>query len=71
MCGLKSVEIPRSVTKIGARAFADCGALAEVSFQEKSALSTVGKDAFAGLFCRKVNLPAGVKVVSDSEMDYE
>lgn len=42
------MEIPKSVRAIGERAFCDCDCLEKVSFQEGSALQSVGAEAFAG-----------------------
>lgn len=60
-CGLKSVEIPHNVTDIGVRAFEGCSALAEVKFAGGSSLSRIGENAFAGIACANVWLPACVE----------
>lgn len=41
---IESIEIPASVTSIGAEAFKDCGHLASITFEKGSNLLTIGKD---------------------------
>lgn len=61
--GLKKIEIPSSVKKIGASAFASSG-LSEIKFNE--GLETIGNSAFDtwGGF-KKITLPSTVKSIGD------
>ncbi len=65
--GLKSVEIPASITSIGDKVFKDCTNLERVSFGEGSKLEKIGEEVFAG--CEKlldIDIPNSVTTIEKS-----
>ena len=48
---IENVMIPASVREIGVEVFCECRKLREVTFKEKSKLTTIGKGAF---YCCKL-----------------
>ena len=68
--GLTAIEIPVGVTSIGAGAFKDCAALADLTFEAPAEGSkikgmTINKSAFEGTAVTKVKLTANVKSLKD------
>jgi len=68
---INAVYIPETVALIGEKAFAGLDNLRTVYFEEKSNLSRIAKDAFAGCkSIRDITLPATVAVVESSAFGY-
>ncbi|MBR1955184.1 MAG: leucine-rich repeat domain-containing protein [Clostridia bacterium] len=68
--GLKSIEIPASVTYIDRNAFRNCESLQSVTFEQGSKL--VGIDAYAFFDCtslKEITIPASVKEIRDRAFD--
>ena len=63
--GLSSIEIPDTVTSIGASAFGASG-IASVTFTDKSALTYIGDSAFLETRIMTFNVPSGVKAIGDN-----
>lgn len=62
---LKSVAIPRGVTRIGDYTFTDCSSLSEVVFHNN--LISIGQQAFSGCkSIKEINLPNGVSEIGNS-----
>ena len=61
--GLRSVEIPSSVSYIGDKAFAGTDMMKDVAFSES--LESIGKQAFANSGIESVDLPASLKSISE------
>lgn len=59
--GLTAIELPKSVTMVQLRAFADCADLAEAAFEQGTALEYVDNEAFAGTQVDVGALPAFVR----------
>lgn len=65
--GLKSINIPASVTEIGEKAFRNCRNLVSLSFEQESTLQTIGNSAFSG--CSKLTdilIPSSVTTLGES-----
>lgn len=64
--GVESVVIPASVREISANAFRCCKRLREVVFEEESALTRIGGNAFDGCSSlTKIDLPEGLARIGD------
>ena len=68
---LRSVAIPASVETIGEDAFRSCTDLEEVTFEDGSALKTIGKGAFSSLGRKfgKIMIPAEVATLGTTGAD--
>ena len=65
---LRLIEIPGSVTKIGAYSFRGCESLASISIPES--VTEIGPSAFYGCSSLKqIDIPDGVKEISNSTFD--
>ena len=65
LSALKSIVIPKSVTTIGTCAFANCTALSSVTFEEGSALTTIGVSAFENTPITKISVPDSVTTIDN------
>lgn len=62
--GIKTVNIPASITKIGRAAFMNCSSLTHVNIEPNSELKTIDFNAFWGCTDLKtINLPDGLKEI--------
>lgn len=65
--GLKSINIPASVTEIGEKAFRNCKNLVSLSFEQESTLNTIGNSAFAGCtMLSEITLPESLKEIKEN-----
>lgn len=60
---LKSVVLPKSITKIGRNAFLGCDSLESVTFPNGSSIETIGEGAFSGAGLKEFTIPASVKTI--------
>ncbi|MDA2984079.1 MAG: leucine-rich repeat domain-containing protein, partial [Actinomycetota bacterium] len=60
-----AVTIPKTVTSIGDFAFSGISVLTSVTFEEDSALQTIGSDAFDGSGLTSIVIPKSVTSISD------
>ena len=68
-CALEEIEIPDSVTEIGANAFANCESLKKVKFG--AGIKSIGKDAFRSCDnLEEIDLPEGVESIGDGAFKY-
>ena len=58
--GIESITIPSNVTLIGERAFSDCGALKQVSFEIGSKLEKIKNACFCGAALEQIVIPKSV-----------
>ena len=64
--GLASILIPKSVTRVGNKAFYKCTKLAVATFEENSALIYLGNRAFEGTAIESMTtLPSGLLMLND------
>jgi len=63
--GLRSVNIPASVTSIGNGAFDGCTSLASVTFEQGSGLLSIGNNAFRTTRLTSINIPASVTSIGN------
>lgn len=67
-CQLRELEIPETVTAIGASAFSDCSAMETLRIP--GSVKTIGSSAFAGCSSlRSLNLPEGVESIGSFAFD--
>lgn len=67
---ITSLEVPASVKRIGANAFANCQMLEKVTFAEGSTLESLGQSAFAGCTSLKsINIPSSITKIEDNTFD--
>lgn len=64
-CGIRSIIIPKSVTKIEGHALRT-GWLTEVAFEENSQLISISSSAFYGTKISEITIPQGVDEIGDN-----
>jgi hypothetical protein len=67
-CGMKSIEIPNQVEKIGDRCFYKCESLSEVRFQLYSHLKEMGEFVFEDCQVRKIEIPSKCESVTGGSL---
>jgi hypothetical protein len=66
MSGVRSIHLPASVTVIGEACFCRCGSLTSITFESRSQLSQLAKEAFYESGLTSIHLPASVTVIGES-----
>lgn len=66
---LKSYTVPASVTEIYPNAFNKCNIIEEINFEEDSAISTIGLNAFSDSSIKSITLPYDVKTIAEAAFD--
>ena len=67
---LRTIIIPKSVTKIYNNAFSGCKALYNIVFEEDSLLEWIGYSAFENTAITSITLPKTVKTIDNSAFGY-
>lgn len=62
---LSSIEIPQSVVSIGNSSFENCYGLTQMTFEERSSLTTIGSCAFSSCNFTTFIIPNGTKTIKD------
>lgn len=65
---LQGVDLPGTISTIGPRAFAQCGALSDVTFP--TSVTNLAADAFSGAFLQKLTLKVTSPATLSSELTY-